>query len=149
VAGQEEAGTTTGPIVGMGVVSAIISDLRVVEQGGTVEKIDPYVFSLDQLFVEAAMFRIQQAYPSAADSITILRHVFDRLVAVVEAASHANTLGPTEQLTAHTEDGKYIVSLASKFVAGIHSEGRTLLEAIVRAKWEMQVRIEGLLRYPM
>jgi len=83
--------------------------------------------------------RLIQAQPILLQSGVRFWTGYWRLVA---AASRANELGQGEQLTVQTNDGKYTASLTSKLVGDVHSEGRTLLEAIAHANWEMKLLID-------
>jgi hypothetical protein len=95
------------------------------------------------VFTDAVKFRLQPADPSSPDAITITREVFDRLVAVVDAASRADEIQPEiEDLTAQELDGKHIVTLRSNLFGPVQAEGRSLLEAIAKAKWEFRWGVE-------
>jgi hypothetical protein len=90
-----------------------------------------------------SMHTLYSADPAAQDTITITREVFNRLVAVVDAASMAASVQPGyEELVAREQDGKHIVTLRSKMFGTFEADGRTLLEAIAKAKLEIGRAVE-------
>lgn len=106
-------------------------------------QIDIHGLRWNDVFMQAAAFRLQPADPASDGTITITREVFDRLVAVVEAASVANALPLTcQKLVARRQDDKHVVELCSGAVGNIKEEGRTLLEAIAKAVRSLDHSIE-------
>jgi hypothetical protein len=95
------------------------------------------------VFGEAVKFRLQPADPASEGTITITREVFDHLVAVVDAACKADGVQPGyDELVAREQDGKHVVTLHSKVFGTVEAEGRSLLEAIAKAKWEFRWAVE-------
>src|SRR5438309_8028643 len=98
-------------------------------------KIDAHALNWHALFTDAVMFRVHHADQSSPDTITITNEVFDRLLAVVDAAKRADEEKPgIDELSAREQDGKHVVTLRSKMFGTVKAEGRSLLEAIANAK---------------
>ena len=79
--------------------------------GESIGQVDAHALNWHTVFTDAVKFRLQPAKPSSPNTITITREVFDRLLAVVDAACRAADVPPgIEEMSARQQDGKHIVT---------------------------------------
>lgn len=92
---------------------------------------DVYTISLQTLLAKAWSCRSSPSNPATESTITIPRHVFDDLVAVVEATSRiGGGTGIQHTLTAETTEDGWVVNATNLSFGNVESRGRTLFEAL-------------------
>lgn len=95
---------------------------------------DPYEINISNVTNEAMMFRLSPADPSSPGSITISRDIFDKLLAIADAAKQASNPHPFGNSIQATRDGDSFTAVVDGGQFGqFQGVGRTLLEAIVLA----------------
>lgn len=103
---------------------------------------DIHGVGLGDLFTRACMHRVNQAEPGRADTITISREVFDQLVDVVHEVTRMNMMRPELLSVRSIESGQTSATLDTELFGRLHTDGRTMLEAIVKMKWELDCEID-------
>lgn len=97
--------------------------------------------SLSQLVVRGLMCRLHAGDPSSVDDITMPRELFDQLLAALSGATEACQLPAEPTVLKHVE-GKWRATITSAVLGELTSEGRTVLEALARARREWDKEVE-------